>query len=425
MKYALTNMFILNGHEDMTPISGKAILVEEGRIKDIVDANEVPMGYTLEDLHGGYLLPGLINMHVHIPGGGKPSKKKKDFNKIAKLLRFAAVRKVMYELCAGYAKLQLFSGTTTIRSMGGILDIDSRLRDAIDAGKQTGPRILAANYAVSVPGGHMTGSVAQPVTSAEGAAQMVRDQAKYKPDIVKVMITGGVLDAEVPGEPGVLRMPPEYVKAACDAAHELGYKVAAHVESTEGMVVALQNGVDTCEHGGVVTPEVLELFRKTGSVMVTTFSPAIPFAEMPQSVTNFSDMDVFNGKAFFNNMISGVKTCLQEGITVGLGTDTGCPFVTHYDMWRELWYFCRYTGVTPAFAIHTATEINAAIAGLSDETGTVDIGKSADFMVVEKNPLEDIEALRTAKTVIFRGKLYRDPKVKKYADVEKALDDMM
>ena len=361
MKYAFINGKVLSGKEDMVP-EDKIILVDGEKICGIADKDDNIAGYELIDLGGKYIMPGLINMHVHIPASGKPKKGKTNYNAIAKLLKLAAARAVVRSMCESYAKQELLSGTTTIRAVGGVLDFDTQLRNKINAKKAVGPRILAADYAVSVPGGHMTGSVALPVNSPEEAAKMVEELATHKPDHIKVMITGGVLDAEVPGEPGVLKMPPEYVKAACDKAHELGLKVAAHVESTEGMVVALENGVETIEHGGKSSPETTELFKKTGAVLINTLSPAVPFAVMDKSITGFTDTDLINGKALFENVIDGANAALANGITVGLGTDTGCPFITHYDMWRELWYFTKYCNVSNAFALHTATMINAKIA---------------------------------------------------------------
>ena len=425
-RYALTNMHLLNGHADMKPQTGLAVLVSDGRFEKILPESEIPEGYEVKDLGGKYLLPGLINLHVHMPTGGKSSAKKTDYAKLAQtLLKYGLVRWVLKKMGESHAKTQLLSGTTTIRAVGGIMDFDTKLRDKIKAGKAVGPRMLAANYAVSVPGGHMTGSVALPAHSVEEAVVMVENLAETGPDLIKLMITGGVLDAEVPGEPGVLKMPPEYVKAACEKAHWLGYKVAAHVESTEGLLVALENGVDSIEHGGKPTDEVMELFKKTGSVLVATLSPTVPFSEMDQSVSGVSDMDLLNGKALFKNIKDCTIRCLKEGITVGLGTDTGCPYITHYDMWRELWYFVQCCGVTPAFAIHTATMVNAGIAGLSDETGSIDEGKSADYMVVDRDPLQDLTALREPSMVSVFGKYLEDPKPKKNPKVEEALDTLM
>lgn len=425
MIYAIKNIKILNGHEDMTPVEGKAIIVDDGKIADIISENEIPGDIEIRDLGGRYLLPGLINLHVHIAANGKPKNKKTDYKKVAKLLKLAVARFVVRKMCEKYVLEQLLSGTTTVRTVGGVLDFDSKVRDRINSGKIKGPRILASDYAVSVEGGHMTGSVAMPAHSPEEAVQMVRDIAKLKPDLIKLMITGGVLDATVPGEPGVLKMPAEYVKAAVEEAHKLGYKVAAHVEGTEGMIVALNNGVDSIEHGGKPDDEVIKLFKEKGSVLVGTLSPAVPFVFINKEYTGLSDIDVLNGKALFENMKECINECLKNGITVGLGTDSGCPFTTQYDFWRELVYYNKFCGVSPAFAIHTATEINASVIGIDDITGTVEKGKSADFMVVRDNPLNDLQTLRSPTEVFIRGDMIVDPKPKKFSLVEEQLDNVL
>ena len=113
---------------------------------------------------------------------------------------------------------------------------------------------------------------------------------------------------------------------------------------------------------------------------------------------------------------------MKNGIPVGLGTDTGCPYVTQYDMWREVNYFHKFCGVSNAFALHTATQVNAQIAGLGDVTGTIEAGKDADFVVTSANPLENLQALRNISMVVTRGNIYNNPKVKKMAQVERELD---
>lgn len=423
MKTAYTNGKILNGHEDMTPVTGLAVLVDGETITGIIPDGEVSAEYTVVDLRGGYLMPGLINLHVHIPGSGKPAKKQADTKKLVKLITSnGLMRKIGMNMCASFAKTELMSGVTTIRSVGGIQDFDSRLRDQIDAGKTIGPRILAGNMAISVPGGHMAGSLAYEATSPEGAATYVQRIAQDKPDLIKLMITGGVLDAERKGEPGVLRMAPELVKAACDEAHRLGLPVAAHVESPQGVQVALENGVDTIEHGAKPTEEILHLFKERNSALVTTLSPAIPYALFDPAVSRCDEMGQYNEKIVFEGIIDCARACLAAGIPVGLGTDTGCPFVTHYDMWRELHYFCKFCDVTPAFALSTATKGNAEIAGLGDTLGTIEAGKCADMIVTRRNPLERLDALRQLDMVIARGRCFDAPKVKKMFQVEQELD---
>jgi len=424
MKYALINGIILNGKEDMSPITGKAIIVENGKIVAIED--KAPAKIKTIDLAGKYILPGLINLHVHIPGNGMPStsghqnKKAVDF-----IMSNSLTRWIVFKVLSGFAKQQVLSGTTTIRAVGGLGNIDSRIRDAVNSGKQIGPRILAANMAVSVPNGHMAGVLAYVAHNEEEARMYVNKIAETKPNLIKIMITGGVLDAKVKGEPGELRMSPEIVKACCDEAHKLGYMVAAHVESPTGVKVALENGVDTIEHGAKPDEEIIKLFKERNAKDICTISPAVPFTYLDQKITGLTDLGKFNGDIVFEGIVNCAKTCLENDIPVGLGTDSACPFVTQYDMWREVYYFHKYVGVSNSFALHTATEINAKIVKIDDITGTIEVGKSADMLVVEKNPLDDLKNLRTPKLVIAQGRIIKNPKPKKYQVVEENLDKVL
>ena len=431
MKYALVNGHVLDGTLDadgrMVAHDGWAVLVDDERIVAVGDlmSSEL-MGYEIVDLAGAWVMPGLINLHAHIAASGKPPRAnakpidyKQLFDTLTKIPPVLAGYRAM---CAGLAKTELLSGVTTLRTVGGILDFDGQIRDQIDAGKALGPRMLVCNTGVSVPGGHFAGSLATEASTPEEAAEHVRQIAATKPDWIKLMITGGVMDASEEGEPGVLRMPPELVRAACDQAHELGYRVAAHVESPEGVRVALENGVDTIEHGAQPDERILELFCERGAADICTISPALPYALFPLEESHVPEIAKVNGKVVMDGIIECAKACLAAGIPVGLGTDSGCPFITHYDMWREVLYFVRYCDVTPDFALHTATLGNAQIAGLGDETGSLEAGKSADLIVCDDNPLEDLSRLRRLRYVMCRGKLVKNPRPRKMAAVEKALD---
>ena len=425
-KYALINGIILDGTQDMQPLTGKAILISGSKIEAIVDGKQVPSHYKEIDLGGKYVMPGLINLHVHLAGSGKPKKKSMDPVKAVKLVTANNLTKAVgRRMVAGYARTQLCSGTTTIRTVGGILDFDAQARDAIAAGKIPGPRILASNMAISVPGGHMAGSLAHIVTTPGEASACVDRIAATKPDLIKLMITGGVLDAEKKGEPGVLKMSPEIVRAACNRAHALGLKVAAHVESPEGIRVALQNGVDTIEHGAKPDDEILALFKSTGASLVTTLSPSLSFALFDQSVSHATDLQKYNGKIVMDGIVECARQCLAAGIPVGLGTDTACPYVTQYDTWRELALMRRFCGVSNGFALHTATQVNARIAGIEQETGTVQAGKDADLIITVGNPLADLSALRNISAVVARGRFIAEPKVKKLPEVEQELDNFL
>lgn len=424
MKKIFKNLILLDGSENMTPRRDCAVVVDNEKIEKIVPEKEISSnGDEIIDLNGQYLLPGLVNLHVHIPGSGKPQKKPMDAKKTVRFATANALtRKYLEHMYKAFAKTELLSGVTTMRSVGGVENYDTWIRDLINSGKATGPRILASNMAVSVPGGHMAGSLAYEATTPEEAAMYVRKIAEDKPDLIKLMITGGVLDATVKGEPGALKMSPAMVKSACEEAHKLGYHVAAHVESPEGVRVALENGVDTIEHGAKPNDEIIRLFQEKKAVHVATISPALPYALFDPEVSHVSEIERYNGKVVFDGIVECAKQCLANDIPVGLGTDTGCPYVTHYDMWRELQYFHKCCGVSNNFALYTGTKRNAQILGLGDVTGSIEAGKSADFIVTEKNPLEDLTVLRNLSMVVARGTVITDPKVKKMPEVEMQLD---
>ena len=432
MKYVFTNGKILNGTKDMQVQEGQVILVGNERITEILPAEEAgkrnlkASGYEEIDLQGKYILPGLINMHVHLAGNGKPQKKQRDNEALVKKIMSNGLTKaIAYHMVCGFAKDELYSGVTTIRTVGGLGDFDTRLRDDIAAGKKPGPRILAANEGISVPGGHMAGSVAIAAGSIEEALQHLEIAKAQKVDLVKLMITGGVLDAKEKGVPGELKMAPEMVKAVCDKAHAMGYKVAAHVESPKGVKVALQNGVDSIEHGAKADEEMIALFKEHNAFLCTTLSPALPYALFDRSITNASEVEQFNGNVVFEGIIDCAKAAIANDIPVVLGNDVGCPWITQYDFWRELYYFHKYVGVSNTFALYTATCRGAEMAGIGDITGTLEPGKCADMIVVEKNPLEDLLVLRNVDMVIAQGKVIRAPKVKKKQIVETELDKFL
>ena len=302
MKKAFINGIILDGTKDMEPQKNRVIVVEDGKITAIVDKEEKEtyQGCEIINLKGAYIMPGLVNLHVHLAGSGKPKKKPLDPVKAVKQITSSGLmRAVGQAMVANFAKTQLMSGTTTIRTVGGIADFDTKIRDEINAGKRIGPRIIASGMAISVPEGHMAGSLAYVAHNAEEARHYVDVIAKDKPDLIKLMITGGVMDAEVVGEPGVLRMPPECVKAACDRAHELGLKVAAHVESPKGVEVALENGVDSIEHGAKPNAHITELFKETGAFQVATLCPALPYGLFDCEVSHATKEQKTNGKVVF------------------------------------------------------------------------------------------------------------------------------
>lgn len=426
MNYAFTNGIILDGTRDMTPQTNLCILVQDGKIKDIVPDTTDLHDYKIVDLHGHYILPGLINMHVHLAGSGKPQKKQRDNEKLVHTIMSSSLtRTIAYKMVVGFAKDELLGGVTTIRTVGGLGSFDTRLRDEIEAGTKTGPRILASNQGISVPGGYMAGSVAVAASSISDALAHLEQSEKEKVDLIKLMITGGVLDAKEKGVPGELKMPPEMVRAICEKAHADGYLVAAHVESPEGVRVALENGVDSIEHGAKLSEDMIKLFKERDAFLCTTISPALPYALFDRSITNATEVEQYNGNVVFEGIVDCAKAALANDIPVVLGNDVGCPWITQYDFWRELYYFHKYVGVSNSFAIYTATKRSAELAGIGDLTGSIEKGKFADLIVTAKNPLEDLKVLRNLEMVVAKGKVIEHPTVKKRKNVEAELDKFL
>ena len=201
MKYILKNCNIITGVKNEEMFKGD-ILIEDEKI---IKVSKEPINETCKviDLSGKYVLPGVINAHVHLAGSGKPSKKKHDAEYVNNLLKHKLVTKVVKGMCKNFAKMEMLSGTTTIRLVGGLDHMDSEIKKELASG---GPRILSSDYALTVPKGHMAGTVAKVANNNEEFKLMLDDLIKHNVDLIKIMITGGVLDASKKGEPGELRM---------------------------------------------------------------------------------------------------------------------------------------------------------------------------------------------------------------------------
>ena len=429
--YVFTHATVLDGTERMEPQRNMTVVVSEGVIEAVGPAATTvpPFGAREIDLAGAYLLPGLVNLHVHLCGSGKPTSAGAAGDLIDKVVGNPLGRWYLRRTLRQHAQQQLAGGATTVRSVGdpGFADVD--VRDDFNAGKHPGPRLIASGVGVTVPGGHGAGLFAHVASTPEEAREIVRTCFAHNCDLVKLFITGGVFDAEVEGEPGVLRMSPEIARAACDEARKLGMRTAAHIESAEGVRVGLEAGVDTIEHGAELDDELIALFKKNGagraSSLTCTISPALPFVELGPEKTHSTQVQKTNGRIVYEGVVRAAQQALEAGIPVGLGTDSSCPYITQYDMWREVVYFERIVGASRPLALHTATLGNARILGLGEETGSIEAGKAADLIVVDRNPLDDLEALRDVRMVMARGVLDEQPRVKRLAELDAELDGFL
>ena len=432
-RYAFIHANALDGRPEMQPIPNTTVIVERGSITYVGpdDRAPIPRDAQIIDVDGAYLMPGLINMHVHLCGSGKPVSAG-NAGALMKRLDNKLGRAIVRRILKSSAQTQIASGVTTLRGAGDPLMCDIAVRDAINAGNYLGPRIIAPGCGITVPQGHGAGLFASIVTTPREAAAQVQELVARGADVIKLFVTGGVFDAVEPGEPGVLRMQPDIAAAACGAAHSLGLPVMAHVESTEGVQVALEAGVDTIEHGAPMTPQIIELYQRSANQLhgrpaslTCTISPALPFAKLDPEKTRSTEVQKINGDIVCAGIIQSARQALEAGIPIGLGTDSSCPYVTQYDMWREIAYFASYTGVSNAFALHRATLGNAELLGLGHTTGSIEVGKEADIITTQRNPLDDLSALRDVTHVMVRGELADGLRAKRISELDAELDWIM
>ena len=425
MRTLLKNCLVINGRKD-TIVRDFDLYIQDGVIIHM-GKNESEEGWQTVDMHHQYVMPGLINMHAHLFGSGRPSKTLGGGGLKDQIIAVTANRPgrdILDRVVYGNVMNALNAGVTTIRGVGDFHYSDVRVRDAINGGK-LGPRLLVSGPAITCPTGHGDGSFAVVGSTAEQMEQLTQNNIDEHVDWIKICVTGGVMDATKKGEPGVVKMSLEQTKAVCDYAHAKGFRVASHTESTAGIKVALDGGVDTIEHGSQLTPDLIRQFKEQQAALICTLSPAVPLANLPKEKTMLDELAEYNSKYLFNEMAEGVRQALAAGLTVGLGTDASCPFVTQYGMYRELIYLNRIAGVRPVNCIHHATEVNASILGMADRFGTVEEGKQADLMVVENNPLDDLNNLRQPSMVVIGGRIINHPKVHRNAKIDAELDEVM
>lgn len=432
-RYGIRNCNVIEGSLRTEIRHNMTILIEGEKIRKIGPSEEleIPGDYSAIDAKSKYVLPGLINAHVHLFGSGRPMRAiggGSAQRRIVKLLGTKIGLRILNQMVEEHAMAELCSGVTTIRAVGDLFYSDVRVRDKFDSGRLLGPRLIVSGPAITVTGGHGFGSFAQVCDSPWEGRKCVRKNNYERVDLIKICVTGGVSDARRIGDAGKLKMTEDEISAICEEAHKLGLLVAAHAESKEGVRAALRGGVDTIEHGSEFDDEIIGLFQNNAkslrgySALITTISPALPLYKLSPSVTKLSEVSMQNDKIILEGMVKGAKQAYANGIRVGLGTDASCPFVTQYNTWRELEYIVKYIGVTPQQAIYNATRGNAEILGIEDETGTIEEGKSADLLLLDGNPIEDIRLLSHPDQVMLRGHFINHQHIKKINAIDAAME---
>ena len=383
-----------------------SIVIRGGRITEIRDGYVDLPGARLVDLRNSYVLPGLIDMHVHLEG--------LDDRFQARLQApFRDYEDEAYTALLN-ARRTLLAGFTTVRDLGGDPRTVMSLRDAINADQFAGPTIVPAGQMISVSGGHgdVNGlnrdlsEIYEPraintCNGADDCRRAVREQISLGAEVIKFAATGGVL-SNVPGGLNQQMMADE-MRAVVETAHTFGRRVASHAHGVDGINAALEAGVNSIEHGTFTNDRTFELYRRTGAYYVPTLlAPAAALADGERGALTPSQMQKAREAA--GNAERSFARALREGVNIAFGTDTGVS--RHGDNAQEFALMVR-NGMSPMAAIRSATVSAATLLGREDTLGSIEPGKEADIIAVDGDPTENVRLLENVSFVMRHGRVHK------------------
>ncbi len=392
-----------------TPTTNQTVVVEGGKITAIEPGFRGPApGDRVIDLRNGTLLPGLFDMHVHITSEYSRTSEIDGFKKNEGDVTIDGVV---------YAERTLLAGFTTVRDLGDSYRASVQLRNAINAGKVPGPRIIAAGKSIASTGGHADptngwarkfpadpGPDAGVINSVEDARKAVRQRYKEGSDTIKITATGGVLSIAKNGlNP---QMTEEEIRAVVSTARDYGFKVAAHAHGTEGIKRAIRGGVDTIEHGTFMDDEGIKLMKERGTFYVPTISAGRWVYDQAQDPTFFPAIVRPKALQVGPQIQNTFAKAYKAGVKILFGTDTGVG--KHGQNAREFKLMVD-SGMPPMEAIRAATSAPAKFLELDDKVGSIAVGKLGELIGVPGNPLEDITVMERVVFVMKDDKVYKAP----------------
>ena len=387
-------------------VTNKTIVVSDGLITSVEDGFASPTeSFQLIDLSSKTVLPGFIDMHVHIESETNPNQYLKEFTDNTADVAFESV---------GFAKTTLMAGFTTVRDLGGI-GVNLALRDAINAGKIDGPRILTAGKSIGTTGGHDDptngmkdelmgdpGPDQGVVNGVDDARKAVRQRYKNGSDLIKITATGGVLSVAKNGQNPQFTL--EEVQAICETARDYGMMVAAHAHGDEGMQRAIKGGVTTIEHGTLMSDETMDLMKQYKAYYVPTITAGKFVADNAKIKGYYPEVIVPKALEIGPKIQGTFAKAYKKGVAIAFGTDAGV-FPQGQNA-KEFGYMVE-AGMPVMEAIQSATSTNAKVLGLSNKIGVLAKGFVADIVAVNDNPLDNIHTLENVIFVMKDGKVYK------------------
>jgi imidazolonepropionase-like amidohydrolase len=386
-------------------VEAPVIVITDGRIASVVGRGGarpvIPAGAKRIDLPGKTLLPGLIDMHVHLDSnpryGGYTG------------LQFTD----MFWVAQGVqnARDMLHAGFTTVRNVGSEYYADVGYKQAIDEGLMEGPRIVPAAHALSATGGHCDQTYLPPSYNARGKAvgdgpqelrTRVREQRKYGAEVIKVCATGGVFSRNT--EPGQQQLSEDELRAIADEAHQWGLKVAAHAHGAAGIKAAIRAGIDTIEHASLIDAEGIRLARERRTwLAMDIFNTEYTQAEGAKN--GVLEDNLRKDREIAQLQRDNFRAAHRAGVGMVFGSDAGV--MPHGTAGGQFRWMVEY-GMTPMEAIQAATR-NAALAlGREKDVGAIAPGRWGDLIAVDGDPLADVRQLEDVDVVIKGGKLVRN-----------------
>ena len=388
-------------------VANHTIVVEDERIVAIregfAEASEFEGNVTVIDLHDQFVLPGLMDMHVHLQGEMGPENEKEELQMSPQLMQMRSVMYGMRTLRAGF---------TTVRDVGSSSQEMYALRDAINNGWIDGPRIIAAG-GVGITGGHADVSGMKPelmemFTSPNvcngpyDCRRAARNTIKYGADLIKITSTGGVMTQRATGTGQ--QMEPDELREIVLAAKRMGRKVASHAHHEDGIVAALEAGVASIEHGTYTGPEAIRLFKSTGAYLVPTLLAGKTVKRAAEESDYLAEAVRAKAIRVGGDMQGNFAKAQKAGVKVAYGTDSG---VSRHGTNAEEAVLMVEAGMSEMNVIKSATVNAADLIDMTASIGTIEAGKYADIIAVSGSPLDDINELLDVDFVMKGGKVYK------------------